>query len=143
MTAVEAEHSLSLLGTVDDNDINLFETSLAFAFSDLHDVDIEKYRNHFQLMVRDLSTCFDDLAGVNNSDDVRVMAQALTRVFVEQYEYRGDQETYDDLTNVNMMQVIDRRIGMPITLSILAIELSRAQGWNAQGINFPGHFLMC
>ena len=56
--------------------------------------------------------------------------------------YRGDDETYDDLANADLIQVIERRRGLPVALGILYIHAARAQGHQAAGLNVPGHFLI-
>jgi regulator of sirC expression with transglutaminase-like and TPR domain len=70
------------------------------------------------------------------------MAKVLAAVLCEEFRYAGDEETYDDLDNANIMRVIERRKGLPVTLGILYIFAARAQGWDAAGLNFPGHFLI-
>ena len=56
--------------------------------------------------------------------------------------YLGDTETYDDTDNANLMRVIDRRRGIPVSLGIILIHVARALRWDIAGINFPGHFLL-
>ena len=56
--------------------------------------------------------------------------------------YRGDDETYDDLANANLIRVIERRRGLPVALGILWLHCAQAAGWGAHGIDFPGHFLL-
>jgi regulator of sirC expression with transglutaminase-like and TPR domain len=63
-------------------------------------------------------------------------------VLFDRHGYAGDQTTYNDLQNANLMSVIDRRRDLPIALGILYIHAARAQGWSIEGINFPGHFLL-
>ena len=58
------------------------------------------------------------------------------------YGYSGDELTYDDLQNANLMRVIDRRKGLPVALGILYLGAARAQGWDTVGLGFPGHFLI-
>ena len=72
----------------------------------------------------------------------RSPAEALRSVLFDRYGYHGDQVTYEDLQNANMMRVIDRRKGLPVALGILYIHLARALGWDCSGLNFPGHFLI-
>lgn len=55
--------------------------------------------------------------------------------------FRGNQDHYDDLRNSFLDQVLVRRRGLPITLSILYVEIARQLGLEAYGIGFPGHFL--
>lgn len=66
----------------------------------------------------------------------------LGEVMAEAYAYRGDSETYDDLQNADLLRVIERRKGLPVALSILYLHLARAQGWPAEGLSFPAHFLI-
>lgn len=54
---------------------------------------------------------------------------------------RGDRETYEDPRNALLPQVISRRRGLPISLSIIWIDVARRLGLNAVGIGLPGHFL--
>lgn len=54
---------------------------------------------------------------------------------------RGDRETYEDPRNAVLPRVIARRRGLPISLSILWIDVARRLGLDAVGIGLPGHFL--
>ena len=69
-------------------------------------------------------------------------AQALARLLAGRHGYRGDMETYDDLANANLIRVIERRRGLPVSLGILWIHAARAAGWLATGLDFPTHFLI-
>ncbi len=69
-------------------------------------------------------------------------AETLGDVIARAYAYRGDSETYDDLQNADLARVIERRKGLPVALSILYLHIARAQGWDAEGLAFPGHFLI-
>lgn len=69
-------------------------------------------------------------------------AAVLEAVLFDRRGYRGDDETYDDIANADLMQVIERRKGLPIALAILYLHVARGLGWRAAGINFPGHFLV-
>ena len=66
---------------------------------------------------------------------------ALNHWLFEVEGFRGNQEQYDDLRNSFLDQVLVRRRGLPITLSILYVEIARQLGLEAYGIGFPGHFL--
>ena len=66
----------------------------------------------------------------------------LAEVIASAYGYRGDSETYDDLQNADFARVLERRKGLPVALSILYLHVARAQGWDAEGLAFPGHFLI-
>ena len=56
--------------------------------------------------------------------------------------FSGDVEHYYDPRNSYLNEVIERRRGIPITLSVLYIEVGRRLGLALQGVSFPGHFLV-
>ena len=68
--------------------------------------------------------------------------QRLAEVIATAYGYRGDNETYDDLQNADLARVLERRKGLPVALSIVYLHVARGQGWQAEGLGFPGHFLI-
>lgn len=67
---------------------------------------------------------------------------ALDRAFFGHLGFRGNQDDYYDPKNSFMNEVIDRRTGIPISLSVLYIELGRRLGLDLAGLSFPGHFLV-
>jgi regulator of sirC expression with transglutaminase-like and TPR domain len=56
--------------------------------------------------------------------------------------FRGDRDDYSDPRNSLLDQVLDRRLGIPITLSLLLIEVGRRRGVDLVGVGMPGHFLV-
>src|SRR6202042_1555305 len=95
-----------------------------------------RYRQHLTALARDVgrhSTSSGDLTG---------RAAALNDIILLKHGYCGDELTYDDLQNANLMRVVDRRKGLPVALGILYLHAARAQGWEAVGLGFPGHFLV-
>jgi len=66
---------------------------------------------------------------------------ALNHALFELERFRGNQDQYDDPRNSFLDEVLSRRRGLPITLSILYVEIARQLGLEAYGIGFPGHFL--
>jgi regulator of sirC expression with transglutaminase-like and TPR domain len=140
--ATQAKDFLIDIGKADDKDIDIVEAAMAFALLTSPDADIDEARRHVTTFAKDLKTLFIKLAEIQNSDNVQVRAQALKTVMADDFGYLGDDVNYDDLRNVNLFEVIKRRLGLPITLCILAIGTSRSIGWSVEGVNFPGHFIM-
>jgi regulator of sirC expression with transglutaminase-like and TPR domain len=67
---------------------------------------------------------------------------ALNEFLFEELGYWGNTDDYYDPRNSYLNEVIDRKTGIPITLSILYMELGRRIGLSLEGISFPGHFLV-
>jgi regulator of sirC expression with transglutaminase-like and TPR domain len=71
-----------------------------------------------------------------------VLLQELSRVLFEEEGFRGNAEAYYDARNSYLNDVLDRRLGIPLTLSILYLEVGWRLGLPLTGVNFPGHFLV-
>jgi regulator of sirC expression with transglutaminase-like and TPR domain len=54
----------------------------------------------------------------------------------------GNRDQYEDPRNSCLNEVLDRRMGIPITLSVVYMEVGRRAGLHVDGVNFPGHFLV-
>ena len=67
---------------------------------------------------------------------------ALNAYLFEELGFTGNETDYEDPRNSFLNEVLDRRTGIPITLSLLYIEVARRAGLPVEGINFPGHFLL-
>jgi regulator of sirC expression with transglutaminase-like and TPR domain len=69
-------------------------------------------------------------------------ARAISDLLFDRLGFRGNIDDYYDPRNSFLCDVLDRRTGIPISLSVLYLEVSRRVGVLAQGVNFPGHFLV-
>jgi regulator of sirC expression with transglutaminase-like and TPR domain len=67
---------------------------------------------------------------------------ALNRHVFAELGFAGNVAAYYDPRNSYLNDVLERRVGIPITLSIVYLELARRVGLPAQGIAFPGHFMV-
>ena len=66
----------------------------------------------------------------------------LNELLFEQEAFGGNHERYDDPGNSCLNSVLDRRTGIPITLSVVYMEVAQRAGLQVDGVNFPGHFLV-
>ena len=67
---------------------------------------------------------------------------ALNAYLFDELGFTGNETDYGDPRNSFLNEVIDRRTGIPITLSLLYMEIARRAGLPVEGVNFPGHFLL-
>ena len=124
------------LGTAASPVLPIGEAALALASFERPRVALGRYRQHLATIARDVGRH----AGARG--DLAARAQALNEIILLKYGYSGDELTYDDLQNANLMRVVDRRKGLPVALGILYLHAARAQGWDSVGLGFPGHFLI-
>ncbi len=71
-------------------------------------------------------------------DAARAIGDHLHRV----HGFRGNVDDYGDPRNSYLNDVLERRLGIPITLSIVTMAVARRVGVQARGVSFPGHFLV-
>jgi regulator of sirC expression with transglutaminase-like and TPR domain len=124
------------LGASGERILPIAEAALALASFERPRVGPARYREHLQLLARDVGRH----AGA--AGDLGARAGALNDIILLKHGYAGDELTYDDLQNANLMRVVDRRRGLPVVLGILYMHTGRAQGWETVGLAFPGHFLI-
>lgn len=118
----------------DGERLDLLEVALGLgALRHGETLDLAPFRQHVAAMASDLA---DLVRRRGPSPDL------LAEIIARSYGYRGDTETYDDLQNADLVRVIERRKGLPVALSILYLHVARAQGWEAEGLAFPAHFLI-
>ena len=68
--------------------------------------------------------------------------RVLNGYLFEELGFAGNEEQYEDPRNSFLNEVLERRTGIPITLSLVYIEVARRAGVSLEGVNFPGHFLL-
>ncbi len=129
---------LEAIGQLDDSEIDLADAALQLARRSAPDADWREASAHLSLIARAAAA----LAAEIDVLDLPGCAAMLASLLAEEFGYRGDSETYDDLANANLIRVIERRKGLPVALGILWLHAAQATGWEAFGINFPGHFLV-
>lgn len=80
--------------------------------------------------------------GVTTTDAPILKIEHLNTYLFEERGFRGNTQEYYDPRNSFLNDVIDRQLGIPITLSVVYIEVGRRVGMPLQGVGMPGHFIM-
>ncbi len=135
-TRSDTTAALRSLAGLDDAAIDLADAALSLAARERPGVPLDRYRAHLDDLADSVASA--ETAGGGLSGKHAALCAAIHGTF----GYAGDTASYDDLQNANLMRVIDRRRGLPIALGILHIHCGRAHGWDIDGLNFPGHFLV-
>ena len=139
MTAADdIRDELAAIGGLDDDAIDIARAALLLAALDRPGVSREPYHAHLD----EIAAAVAARVPAGATHNLARRAGALAAVLGGEMGYTGDTLTYEDPQNANLMRVIDRRKGLPVALGILYLHAARAQGWDAAGLNFPGHFLV-
>ncbi|VAW62515.1 Protein sirB1 [hydrothermal vent metagenome] len=119
-----------------DHDISLAEAALMIARIEYPDLNINNYLSKIQDIAEEINNRLPKTA---NAAEV---LQQLNHVLFIEKGYEGNSDAYYDPRNSFLNDVIERKLGIPISLSILYMELGHALGLPLSGVQFPGHFLV-
>lgn len=119
-----------------DEDIDLVRGALLIAAEEYPDLDIEAYATQLDRLGATLERRL--WPDIGPTDSLR----ALNRYMFDELGFHGAGENYYDPRNSFLNEVIDRRVGIPISLAIVYLSLGRRLGLALKGISFPGHFLV-
>ncbi|SFI89691.1 Regulator of sirC expression, contains transglutaminase-like and TPR domains [Sphingomonas sp. NFR04] len=120
---------------MEDEAIDIDAAALQLAALDHPDTDLSPYVAQLNAFTESLAA-----AGVD-AETVEERAQALARVMAGTFGFSGDRNQYDDPANADLLRVIDRRRGLPVSLTILYAAAPRRLGWRVDPLNTPGHVL--
>lgn len=119
-----------------DERIDLVRGSLLIAAEQYPQLDVEAYVHKVAALGNTLRSRLRP--DIGPTDAIR----SLNRYLFDELGFHGAGEDYYDPRNSFLNEVLDRRVGIPITLAILYISIGRAIGLAVDGVSFPGHFLV-
>jgi len=132
MTREEAESVLTEAGLAEDGAFPLLEAAIACAIHDYPFRDPEPVRT----LANNAAERLAERVGGESPDD------ALAETMASDLRLNGDLLNYDHPGNTDVIDVAERRRGLSATLAIFYIDAARRVGVRAQGVDFPGHFLL-
>jgi regulator of sirC expression with transglutaminase-like and TPR domain len=119
-----------------EDDIDLLHAALLLAKLDNDEVETEVYSREVERMVRELK------AGLPKDADDKARLSALNKFLFTERGFHGSRTDYYNKSNSYLNEVLDDREGLPITLSVLYMEIARRLGVTLVGIGLPGHFVV-
>ena len=124
------------LSTLPDEDIPLLRATLMIASDEYPELDIAAYESICSGYERELAPQLETL------DDAQARLARINRYLFDELGFTGNQNDYYDPRNSYLNDVLDRKLGIPISLGIVQMELARRMGVPLEGVSFPGHFLV-
>lgn len=116
--------------------LNLAEAALVLARDEYPQLDIAAYLSRIDALAATLRQRLR--ADIPASEKLAL----LCRYLFDELGFSGNTADYYDPRNSYLNEVLDRKLGIPITLSVLFIEVGRRLGLPLSGVSFPGHFLV-
>ena len=120
----------------DSYDLDLTQMALLIGLSEYPNLDIELERQSLDSLASGASHRLDD------EDDSLARANMLSEYLFDEVGFSANQEDYYDPRNSYLNEVLERRLGIPITLSLLYMEVGKRLDMDLEGVGMPGHFLV-
>ena len=136
MTPAEARDAFTRLLKVPEAEMNLAEGALLIAAEEYPDLRPGVYLERIERMAGELR----DVVGDETSPSGVV--ERCNAFFFEAQRFRGNHADYYDPRNSYLNEVLDRRLGIPITLSVVYVAVGERAGLPLRGVGMPGHFMV-
>jgi regulator of sirC expression with transglutaminase-like and TPR domain len=128
---------LSFLSELNRSKINVPRVALLFARSLAYPaLNIDTYLNRLDTLAEQVRPQLLDSKTLDDQVDI------LSDYIFYQQNFHGNRDDYDDPQNSYLNRVLDRKLGIPITLSLIYVTLAQRLGIPAYGIGLPGHFIV-
>jgi regulator of sirC expression with transglutaminase-like and TPR domain len=133
--ALEGRARARFAALIERDPVPLDEAVLAIAEEEYPDLDVE------EVLVR--LDRLGERVRARAPEPRRVAAGlgALRQILVEEEGLRGNERDYHDPRNSFLNEVLERKLGIPISLCVVWMEVARRAGLRLEGVGFPGHFL--
>ncbi len=128
-------HPFDLLMELDTGSIRLDCAALHLARDPYRNLTLPTYLAKLDRMA-------DDVGSERPGLSATLRYEAMRRVLVGAYNLRGNEDDYYDPENSYLNRVLDRGLGIPISLSSVWLEVARRLKWPVTGLGLPGHFII-
>ena len=120
----------------EDASIDLAAAALAIARTEYPSLDVPYYLSRLEDLSRRVR------GRMRSSPTDRELIALINRVLFDEEGLRGNRDDYYDPRNSFLNDVLDRKLGIPITLSVVYMDVARRVGFPIAGTGMPGHFLL-
>jgi regulator of sirC expression with transglutaminase-like and TPR domain len=134
--SIRSRKTFQQLVTLPDNAIPLAEAALLMACEEYPQLEVPPYIDRLDRMAAAAQEI------IRSEDSPVEFIEKINSVLFDQFGFRGNSEDYYDPRNSFFNDVLDRRLGIPITLSALYLEISRRLKFPIVGVGMPGHFVV-
>ena len=121
---------------IDDERIDLLRAALTVARTEYPSLDLDSYAARVDALAEHVGRRVRDVG------DTAQTIYALNTVLFQEEGLRGNRQDYYDPRNSFINDVLDRKLGIPITLALIYMEVARRIGFPLFGVGMPGHFLL-
>ncbi|HXH26195.1 MAG TPA: transglutaminase-like domain-containing protein [Vicinamibacterales bacterium] len=132
----------ALTAAIDAPDAGLAQAALVIARIEYPRLDPEPYLGRLDGIGESARIAIERQTAASGDRSALARIKALNEHLFCELRFVGNRDRYEDPRNSCLNEVLDRRTGIPITLSVVYMEIARRVGIEVDGVNFPGHFLV-
>ena len=132
----------ALVAAADAPGVGLAQAALVIARIEYPQLDPERYMRTLDAMGHAAHRVIERDTAESGETSTLARIKAFNNYLFEDLQFTGNRERYEDPRNSCLNEVLDQRTGIPITLSLVYMEVGRRAGLHIDGVNFPGHFLV-
>jgi regulator of sirC expression with transglutaminase-like and TPR domain len=136
ISSLRGEFAALVSEEMDEHQISLARAALTIARTEYPDLDADEYLQRLDWYAARVQRMLPDLP-----ETTQIIAALNYVLFIEE-EFRGNDVDYYDPRNSFLNDVLDRKLGIPITLAIVYMEVAQRIGFPLFGVGMPGHFLL-
>jgi regulator of sirC expression with transglutaminase-like and TPR domain len=119
-----------------DENINLAEAALYIALNEYPDLDTTSYLIMLDDMAAELQLALVNVSATN------MIVTGINDYLFNELGFSGNLTNFNDPRNSFLNDVLDRKLGIPISLALVYVEIGKRLGLSMHGVSFPGHFLV-
>jgi regulator of sirC expression with transglutaminase-like and TPR domain len=134
--ALRARRVFAEIAAADESNFPLDRAAIAIGLEEYPGLDLDEYLRH----LNNLAARTEALIGKDRS--TYNILECLNEALFVQEGLRGNLDDYYDPENSYLNKVLDRKQGIPISLSVIYMEVARRIGFSILGVGFPGHFIV-
>jgi len=119
-----------------EQELNLAEAALVLASSEYQQLDIERYLGLLDQYASEVT------ATLPKSDAPAAVLDHIRQYLFDAHGFAGNENSFYDPRNSFLNDVLDRKLGIPITLSVVYLEVAWRLGVPLRGVSLPGRFMV-
>jgi regulator of sirC expression with transglutaminase-like and TPR domain len=136
VSSLRGDFAALVTDEIDEHQISLARAALTFARMEYPALDVDAYLAQLDALSFRVGNLLPD------DPETEQVIRAINTVLFEEEGFRGNAENYYDPRNSFLNDVLDRQLGIPITLAVVYIEVAQRVGFPLFGVGMPGHFLL-
>lgn len=137
----EARAALDAVGQLPEEEIDLGAAALQLARVDQPQADWSAAHRLLTEIARE-AVARAAAAPQADAGDPEARRKVLAALLHGHFGFGGEAQNYDDPARANLVRVLETRRGLPVALGLIWLHAAEAAGWEAHGVDFPGHFLL-